>query len=137
MKTIAGAAALLALGAVGTAYAGPSEDEILRMFIPAEISLVKDGDEYSFQSDLAVPFYTFDDDEPGVSNCTGTCTETWWPVRAKKSDARAQGAWTLIEREEGRPQWAYKGQPIYYYLHDQAGTKAGDGIDGKWHVLKP
>ncbi len=137
MKTIAGAAAVLALGTASAAYAAASEEEILRMFIPAEISLIKDGDEYLFQSEAAVPFYTFDDDEPGVSNCTGTCAETWWPVRAKKSDARAQGPWSLIERDDGRSQWAYKGQPIYYYLHDQPGTSAGDGIDGKWHVLKP
>lgn len=137
MKMITGAAAFVALGAVGAAHAETSEAEILRMFIPAEISLVKDGDEYAFQSDLAVPFYISDDDEPGISHCTGTCTETWWPVRAKKSDARAEGAWSLIERDDGRPQWAYKGQPIYYYLHDEPGKSEGDGIDGKWHVLKP
>ena len=45
--------------------------------------------------------------------------------------------WTLIERDDGRPQWAYKGQPIYYYVDDEVGKKLGDGIDGEWHVLEP
>ena len=137
MKIMFYLGAFFALLLIENVNAAPSEDEILRMFIPSDISLVKDGGKYSFQSDQAVPFYTFDDDDPGVSNCLDVCAETWWPVRAKRVDARAEGPWTLIERDDGRPQWAYKGQPIYYYLHDKAGTKAGDSIDGKWHVLKP
>ena len=133
---IKAAAVFFALAAMGPVRAETSRDEILRMFIPAEISLVQEDGGFAFQSDLAAPFYTYDRDEVGKSNCTGECAETWWPVRAK-SESRPSGPWTLITREDGRAQWAYKGQPIYLYLHDQSGTKAGDDIDGEWHVLTP
>ncbi len=136
MKMKAGTAVFFALAAVGAVRAETSEDEILRMFIPAEISLVKEDGKFAFQSDLAAPFYIYDRDEPGKSNCVDKCAETWWPVRAKR-ELTPSDPWTLIERGDGRPQWAYKGQPIYLYLHDQSGTRAGDGIDGEWHVLTP
>lgn len=136
MKMKAGAAVLFAFAAVGPVQAETSEEEILRMYIPADISLVREDGKYAFQSDLAVPFYTYDRDEPGISNCTGKCAETWWPVRSKRETTPSE-PWSLIERDDGRPQWAYKGQPMYYYVNDEVGKKLGDGIDGEWHVLEP
>ncbi len=136
MRKLVYAVAALALWTSAPTIAQSSEEEILRMFIPREVSLVKDGDEYGFQSELGVPYYVFDEDEANKSNCTAECAETWWPVRPR-GNADPMTPWTLVEREDGRPQWAYKGQPIYMYVDDQPGKALGDGIDGKWHVLKP
>lgn len=136
MRKLAGAAVLCTFAFTAPAYAEATEEEILRMFIPAEISLVRDNGKYAFQSSIAVPFYTYDRDEVNKSNCTGKCIETWWPVRVR-GETTPREPWTLIERDDGRPQWAYKGQPIYYYVDDEVGKKLGDGIDGEWHVLEP
>jgi predicted lipoprotein with Yx(FWY)xxD motif len=136
MRLKVGAVLLCALAFAGPAYAETSEEDIMRMFIPAEISLIRDNGKYTFQSALAVPFYTFDRDEPNKSNCTGKCAETWWPVRTK-GQSTPMVPWTLVARDDGRAQLAYKGQPIYYYVDDKVGEKFGDGIDGEWHVLEP
>ena len=136
MRIKIGAALLCAFSFASPSYAETSEEEILRMFIPADISLIRDNGKYAFQSAAAAPFYTYDRDEPNKSNCVEKCIETWWPVRVR-AETTPKEPWTLIERDDGRAQWAYKGQPIYYYVDDQVGKKLGDGIDGEWHVLEP
>ena len=83
--------------------------------------------------------YVFDKDNatPGKSACNGQCA-TNWPPLAAKADARADGAWTVITRDDGSKQWAYKGRPVYYWVKDKAaGERTGDGVGGVWHVAKP
>jgi predicted lipoprotein with Yx(FWY)xxD motif len=59
-------------------------------------------------------YMTERDKEPGKSTCVGPCAEQWVPLRSE-SDAKAFGDWTLVSRADGRPQWAYKGRPLYRY----------------------
>jgi predicted lipoprotein with Yx(FWY)xxD motif len=47
------------------------------------------------------------------------------------------GDWTVVVRDDGRSQWAYKGRPAYTRRHDTPEKPAGDGIDGAWHFLEP
>ncbi|MBY0509620.1 MAG: hypothetical protein K2P94_05650 [Rhodospirillaceae bacterium] len=70
--------------------------------------------------------YTFDKDVGGKSTCNGECAKFWLPVAAD-ADAKPMGAWTIITRDDGSKQWAYKGQPIYTFIKD---TRAGD-FDGQ------
>jgi len=82
--------------------------------------------------------YTFDKDTPnsGKSVCNDKCA-TNWPPLAAQADAKADGPWTVITRDDGAKQWAYKGQPVYYWAKDKAaGDKTGDGVGGVWHVAK-
>lgn len=82
--------------------------------------------------------YTFDKDAPGKSNCNGPCA-TNWPPAAAGDGARAAGDWTIVSRDDGLKQWAYKGKPVYAWVKDtKPGDTTGDGfLNGAWHIAKP
>jgi predicted lipoprotein with Yx(FWY)xxD motif len=83
--------------------------------------------------------YTFDRDAmgSGKSVCNGPCANNWPPLMAGGSDG-ASGEWSVITRDDGSKQWAYKGKPLYYWVKDQkAGDRTGDGFNNVWHVAKP
>lgn len=80
--------------------------------------------------------YTYDKDQPGVSNCYGECAEHWPPVAAS-STAKPYGNMTIISRTDGMQQWAYNGMPLYTYVDDtQMGDVTGDNEGGVWHVVQ-
>jgi predicted lipoprotein with Yx(FWY)xxD motif len=82
--------------------------------------------------------YTFDKDaaNSGKSACNGPCAMLWPPVAAQASDA-ASGDWTIVSRDDGSKQWAYKGLPLYTYSKDaKAGDASGDNFKTVWHVIK-
>lgn len=83
--------------------------------------------------------YTFDNDVAGSgkSVCNGPCAGLWPPVMAG-ADAGPEGELTIVTRDDGTRQWAYKGKPIYLYASDtQAGERKGDNFKSIWHVIKP
>jgi predicted lipoprotein with Yx(FWY)xxD motif len=82
--------------------------------------------------------YIHTEDPPGASHCTRPCTVFWPPLEAP-AGARADGPFTIIERESGAKQWAYKGKPLYRFAFDFApGHVGGDGAaDGEWYVARP
>ena len=82
--------------------------------------------------------YTFDADSAGKSACTGPCAVNWPPLTAQASD-KAEGDYSIIKRDAGKMQWAYKGKPLYTWGKDQKpGDKTGDGLNNnQWHVAKP
>ena len=83
--------------------------------------------------------YTFDRDAAGSgkSVCNGPCATNWPPVMAT-ADATASGDYTVITRDDGARQWAYKGKPLYLWVKDQKpGDKTGDGVNNAWRVAKP
>ncbi len=87
-------------------------------------------------NDMAL--YTFDRDQAGSgrSVCNGPCATNWPPLFADKGSAA--GDWTVIRRDDGRMQWAYKGKPLYYWIKDQKpGDRTGDGFNGVWRVARP
>jgi len=83
--------------------------------------------------------YTFDHDATGSgkSVCSGQCA-TNWPPFAAPADAKASGNWSVVTRDDGSKQWAYKGKPLYAWSKDQKpGDKTGDGLlNNAWHVAK-
>jgi predicted lipoprotein with Yx(FWY)xxD motif len=82
--------------------------------------------------------YTFDKDTGGKSACNGTCAANWPPLAADKG-AAASGGWTVIARDDGASQWAYKGKPLYTFVKDKKpGDVVGDGfLNGAWHAAQP
>ncbi|KAF1051143.1 MAG: hypothetical protein GAK43_02536 [Stenotrophomonas maltophilia] len=80
--------------------------------------------------------YTFDKDADGKSMCNDKCAENWPPLKAA-ADAKAMGDWTVVKRDDGSVQWAYKDKPLYTFKHDKAGQMTGDGKMKVWHVAKP
>jgi predicted lipoprotein with Yx(FWY)xxD motif len=83
--------------------------------------------------------YTFDRDAAGSgkSVCNGPCATNWPPLMAADS-AAASGDWTVVTRDDGKKQWAYKGKPLYYWSKDtKPGDRTGDGVINAWRVAKP
>jgi predicted lipoprotein with Yx(FWY)xxD motif len=82
--------------------------------------------------------YTFDRDtaNSGKSVCNGPCATNWPPLLAP-ADAMAGGDWSIVVRDDGQKQWAYKGKPRYYWVRDQkAGDRSGDGFNNVWRVAR-
>lgn len=84
--------------------------------------------------------YVFDRDTAGSgkSVCNGGCAANWPPLAAPSGAAPA-GDWTIVNRDDGTKQWAYKGRPLYYWVKDaKPGDKTGEGFaNNTWHTAKP
>jgi predicted lipoprotein with Yx(FWY)xxD motif len=83
--------------------------------------------------------YTFDKDTAGSgkSVCNGACAGNWPPLMAMDSD-KASGDYSVVTRDDGKKQWAYKGKPLYLWVKDQKpGDMTGDGFNNVWRVAKP
>lgn len=81
--------------------------------------------------------YTYDKDAEGKSNCNDKCAQNWPPL-AVKADDKEEGDWTIIKRDDGTSQWAYKGKPLYTWVKDEKpGVAGGDGVGGVWHLATP
>ncbi|ACK50690.1 Secreted repeat of unknown function [Methylocella silvestris BL2] len=81
--------------------------------------------------------YTFDKDAGGKSACNDGCAALWPPLPAA-AGATPSGDWTIISRDDGSRQWAYKGKPLYAFTQDaKAGDVVGDGYKSVWHIAKP
>ena len=91
-----------------------------------------------FVNAKGMTLYTFDKDSAGKSVCNDKCAANWPPALAADG-AKASGAWTIVSRDDGLKQWAYKGKPVYGWVKDtKPGDTTGDGVlNGAWHVAKP
>jgi predicted lipoprotein with Yx(FWY)xxD motif len=118
MRLIAGLAAITALG---FAFAGAAIAD------PSGVTL-KDG---AFIAPDGKPLYTFARDiTPGKSACNGGCAASW-PALAATSTDKDAGDWTVVTRDDGAKQWAYKGKPLYTFARDTAGA-AATGVSAAW-----
>ena len=80
--------------------------------------------------------YNFGGDDPGKSNCSGQCILLWPPILAS-AEARPKGDFTLVVRDDGQKQWAWKGKPLYRWVSDKKrGDAGGDGVNGMWHLAR-
>jgi predicted lipoprotein with Yx(FWY)xxD motif len=90
----------------------------------------------TWTSASGMTLYVFDRDAGGKSACNGPCAANWPPLMVTGSGG-ASGDWTVIVRDDGGKQWAYKGKPLYTWSKDaKAGDKTGDGVNSVWHVAK-
>lgn len=83
--------------------------------------------------------YTFDKDtaDSGKSVCNGPCATLWPPLFASDSDKGSAG-YSVVVRDEGKKQWAYKGKPLYYFARDtKPGEVTGDGFNKVWSTARP
>lgn len=87
--------------------------------------------------------YLFDNDEPGVSNCTGDCLASWPPLTVDDEPNWGDGVdgdlVRTIEREDdGSTQVTYDGLPLYFWAADAApGDVNGQGVNDVWWVVAP
>jgi predicted lipoprotein with Yx(FWY)xxD motif len=80
--------------------------------------------------------YTYDRDGREKSNCNGGCASAWPPLLVPDEELGPRlGDWTIVVRDDGRRQWAYKGHPIYIRFHDMQ-PDASTEKEG-FHLLEP
>ena len=83
--------------------------------------------------------YSFDKDVAGSgkSVCNGPCANNWPPLLVVEGESPS-GDYSVVVRDDGRKQWAYKGRPLYYWSKDQKpGDRTGDGFNNLWRVARP
>lgn len=83
--------------------------------------------------------YTFDRDSvgSGKSACNGPCANNWLPLVVKDNNM-ASSDYSLVTRDDGTRQLAYKGKSLYFWSKDQnPGSKSGDGFNNVLHAAKP
>ena len=82
--------------------------------------------------------YIYDrDTAAGKSSCNGNCATNWPPLMAG-AGAKDSGSWSVITRDDGGKQWAYKGKPLYFWKDDKkAGDAEGDNRNNVWHIAAP
>lgn len=126
LKSILAATAAVAILAAGVAFAAEPAT--------ATPPTIKDG---MFVNAKGMTLYTFDKDTAGKSACNGQCAVNWPPALVADG-GKAAGDWTIVVRDDGLKQWAYKGKPVYAWIKDtKPGDKTGDGfLNGAWHVAK-
>lgn len=98
-------------------------------------AMMKDG---MLVNAKGMTLYTFDRDVAGSgkSVCNGDCAIKWPAVMATDTD-KPVGDFTVITRDNGKKQWAYKGKPVYTWPEDQQpGDKYGDNYLKVWHIIK-
>lgn len=124
MKKLLLSAALAALTATSALAAAP-------------ITTVDTGIGKVLAGDNGMTLYTFTKDTSGVSNCYDKCAEAWPPLFAADG-AEAEGDYSVIERKDGKYQWAVKGKPLYFWVKDkQKGDTTGDGVNNVWEAARP
>jgi predicted lipoprotein with Yx(FWY)xxD motif len=83
--------------------------------------------------------YTFAKDPAGSgkSVCNGPCATNWPPLIVDGSPT-VSGDYSVITRDDGKKQLAFKAMPLYYWSKDtKPGDKTGDGfLNGAWHIVK-
>jgi predicted lipoprotein with Yx(FWY)xxD motif len=107
----------------------------------AQMAPTKTGDSAKgkvLTDDKGMTLYVFDKDSGGKSACNGPCTGNWPPLTAA-AGAMAMGDYSVITREDGSKQWAYKDHPLYTWKDDKKpGDINGDGrLNGAWHIAQP
>ena len=84
--------------------------------------------------------YWFAPDTPTTSKCTGSCPETWPPVKGPATAmSGVTGTLGTITRPDGTKQATYDGHPLYAYAGDfVAGQAKGTMLNasgGLWYEM--
>jgi len=90
-----------------------------------------------FTSNQGKSLYTFEVDTAGVSNCNADCENIWPPLFAA-DNAKESGDFSVIVRDDGSKQWAFKQYPLYFFNKDEvAGDVNGENVNQVWFVARP
>lgn len=122
--------AVLAMPGAVRAAANPAESGS-----PGAVAMSEDPPgHWIFRSFPAfLPLYVFDGDTPNKSMCDDACAAVWPVIKAGDND-KPTGDWTIVERDHGVRQWAYKGRPIYTFYLDTTNNPKGEGRTATWYL---
>ncbi len=122
---------LLASAAALTLFVAPA---IADSYVGGAVMSAEMGGKEVLTGANGMTLYTFAKDAAGESKCYDQCAINWPPALAD-AGAMADGDFTIIDRTDGTKMWAYKGQPLYFWIKDVAvGDMTGDGVGGVWHL---
>ena len=76
--------------------------------------------------------YAWDGDGADKSNCNTACLQTWSPVLAAET-SQPQGEWTIVQRQPGIRQWAFRKKPLYTYIADTKPRSQLGSDEPGWH----
>lgn len=85
--------------------------------------------------EAGVPLFVSEAEPPNVSQCHGACLNLWLPYKAPP-DARPQGELTLVKRDDGITQWAFRGKPLYHWFNFEKPLDGQGMRGGNWHIVK-
>jgi predicted lipoprotein with Yx(FWY)xxD motif len=82
--------------------------------------------------------YTYANDKEGKSVCSGVCAENWPPLRPEANAPAPTAPLSVITRDDGTKQYAWKGKPLYYWKNDRkVGDTGGHKFRDVWFVAQP
>ena len=81
-----------------------------------------------FANAAGLTLYTYEGDTVGESTCISDCAKDWPPALAP-ARPKLFAPWSVITRDDGAKQWAYKGKPLY--------TSSKDVDPGSWYGNSP
>jgi len=83
--------------------------------------------------------YTFiTDKDDGKSTCNGACARKWPPFTPAQDASAPAPPLSLVTRDDGSKQYAWKGKPLYYYTEDtKPGDTTGQNAGKAWFVVQP
>ncbi len=84
--------------------------------------------------EAGTPLYISKREAPGTSECYGQCLNFYVPYKAAP-DAQPNGDHSLIKRNDGSQQWAYKGKALYRWWNEK-NPKAADGHVMNWYLIR-
>lgn len=126
-KVILGLFAMLALSACSS---------LSSVGAMSSLTNVRDG-VLTASNNMTLYVFTKDAAGSGKSVCNGMCASNWPPLLVEGSPV-ISGDYSVITRDDGKKQLAYKGMPLYFYAKDmKPGDKTGDGrAEGAWRIIK-
>ncbi len=132
LKSLSGTIALaVLLAAAGTGHA---QD------LPAPVKSAQAGElGRVLTGPNGMTLYTFANDKaPGKSTCGGPCAENWPPFRPEAGAAAPAAPLSVITRDDGSKQYAWKGKPLYFWKNDKKpGDTTGHKVRDIWFVAQP
>ena len=106
-------------------------------FAAPVVQTVETGKGKVLAAQNGMTLYTYKKDEKGESYCYDKCAANWPPFLGDAS-AKADGDYTLVERKDGKKQWALNGMPLYFFVKDaKKGDATGDGVGKVWDAARP
>jgi predicted lipoprotein with Yx(FWY)xxD motif len=132
---------LLTMAAALTLSATSFADEAMPTGVKLKQIRIMSGAATVLGDAKGMTLYTFDNDKtPGKSSCNAKCAENWPPLAAP-ADAKPMGNWTVVSRDDGSKQWAFKGKPLYTFVQDiSPAYYKGNGLPADkplWHYVVP
>ena len=139
-----------AFAANGGAVNTLANDDVTVSLVNFSVMMASDDDEVAYDStteslvggaNSANPgfaLYVFNNDLGSAgSECNDACATNWPPVLVTDGAASMLPGISLIDRNDGTKQAAYKGRPLYFFAGDtQAGDMTGDGVNDVWFLAK-